>query len=250
MSGHSKWSTIKRKKGVNDAKRGQVFSRFARELQIAARLGGADPDTNYRLKMVIGRARGVNMPQANIDRAIKRGAGGGEGAEMLELTYEGYGPGGVALLIDVITDNRNRSVAAIRNSLDNSGGHMADSGGVSWMFDPRGEIVIKGENLDEEEIFMSAVEAGAEDIDVAEDRIYVWTGATALDKVRQALANNGYEIEQAELGRTAKTPIDLELRDAMRVMKLIEILEDLDDVRKVDSNLNISEDLVESFATT
>lgn len=250
MSGHSKWSTIKRKKGVNDAKRGQVFSRFARELQIAARLGGADPDTNYRLKMVIGRARGVNMPQANIDRAIKRGAGGGEGAEMLELTYEGYGPGGVALLIDVITDNRNRSVAAIRNSLDNSGGHMADSGGVSWMFDPRGEIVIKGDNLDEEEIFMSAVEAGAEDIDVAEDRIYVWTGATALDKVRQALANNGYEIEQAELGRTAKTPIDLELRDAMRVMKLIEILEDLDDVRKVDSNLNISEDLVESFATT
>ena len=118
------------------------------------------------------------------------------------------------------------------------------------MFDPRGEIVIKGENMDEEEIFMSAVEAGAEDIDVAEDRIYVWTGAPALDKVRQALANNGYEIEQAELGRTAKTPIDLELRDAMRVMKLIEILEDLDDVRKVDSNLNISEDLVESFATT
>lgn len=250
MSGHSKWSTIKRKKGANDAKRGQVFSRFARELQIAARLGGADPDTNYRLKMVIGRARGVNMPQTNIDRAIKRGAGGGEGAEMLELTYEGYGPGGVALLIDVITDNRNRSVAAIRNSLDNGGGHMADSGGVAWMFDPRGEIVIQGDSLDDEAVFMSAVEAGAEDIDVAEDRIYVWTGATALDKVRQALANAGYEIEQAELGRTAKTPIDLELRDAMRVMKLIETLEDLDDVRKVDSNLNISEDLVESFATT
>tara|TARA_B100001123_G_scaffold449074_1_gene612832 strand:- start:5310 stop:6062 length:753 start_codon:yes stop_codon:yes gene_type:complete len=250
MSGHSKWSTIKRKKGANDAKRGQVFSRFARELQIAAKLGGADPDTNYRLKMVIGRARGVNMPQANIDRAIKRGAGGGDGAEMLELTYEGYGPGGVALLIDVITDNRNRSVAAIRNTLDSGGGHMADSGGVAWMFNPRGEIVIKGGNLDEEEVFMSAAEAGAEDIDVAEDRIYVWTGATALDKVRQALANDGYEIEQAELGRTAKTPIDLELRDAIRVMKLIETLEDLDDVRKVDSNLNISEDLVESFAVT
>lgn len=251
MSGHSKWSTIKRAKAATDAKRGQLFSKLSDEIAVSARMGGADLDVNYRLKMSIGRARAANMPAANIERAIQRGTGGGNEADLMEISYEGYGPGGVAIFIDVITDNRNRSVAQVRNVLDTSGGHLGDSGSVAWLFEPRGEISLPLGEHDFDEVFMMAVEAGAEDVEQEEDddTVFVWTRADRLDAVRQALVAAGLEVEKAELGRVAQAPLDLEERQAMEVMRLVEKLEDMDDVRKVDTNLNLREEIVEAYAT-
>ena len=249
MSGHSKWSTIKRQKAANDAKRGQAFSKLSKEITVSARMGGGDPNSNYQLRLVIQRARAANMPNTNVEKAIKRGTGEDQDApEMLELSYEGYGPGGVAFLINVLTDNRNRSVAQIRNVLDTSGGHMAEYGSVSWMFEGRGEIVVKVNGRDSDEIFMVAAEAGAENAEIEDSLVYVWTKPKELDEVRKALLDEGLEIDQAELGRTASSPIAVDDRHAMRILKLVESLEELEDVRKVDTNLDITEEIVMSFA--
>ena len=240
MSGHSKWSTIKRAKAATDAKRGQLFSKLGGEIAVAARLGGADLETNYRLKMSVQRARSANMPAANIDRAIQRGAGGTNETDLFELTYEGYGPGGVAIFIDVITDNR---------VLDTSGGHLADSGSVAWLFEPRGEISLPLGELEFDEIFMAAVDAGAEDMEEEDGAVFVWTRPDRLDAVRQELVGAGIEVEKAELGRLATSPDDLEEREAVQVLRLVEKLEDLDDVRRVDTNLNLREEIIEAYAT-
>ena len=248
MSGHSKWSTIKRAKAATDAKRGQMFSKLSGEIAVAARMGPADVETNYRLKMSVQRARAANMPAANIERAIQRGAGSTNETDLFELTYEGYGPGGVAIFIDVITDNRNRSVAQVRNVLDTSGGHLADSGSVAWLFEPRGEISLQLGDLDFDAIFMAAVDAGAEDVEEEDGNVFVWTRPDRLDAVRQELAGAGIEVEKAELGRAATSPLDLDERQAMQVLRLVEKLEDLDDVRKVDTNLNLREEIVEAYA--
>ena len=249
MSGHSKWSTIKRAKAATDAKRGQLFSKLSGEIAVSARLGGPDLESNYRLKMSIQKARGANMPAANIERAIQRGSGGSNDADLFELTYEGYGPGGVAIFIDVITDNRNRSVAQVRNVLDSSGGHLADSGSVAWLFEPRGELSLSLDDYEFDEIFMLAVDAGAEDVEEEEGTVFIWTQPDRLDAVRKELLKAGLQIEKAELGRIATSPLDLDERQAIQVLRLAEKLEDLDDVRKVDTNLNLREELVEAFAT-
>ncbi|MDP6508690.1 MAG: YebC/PmpR family DNA-binding transcriptional regulator [Chloroflexota bacterium] len=249
MSGHSKWSTIKRAKAATDAKRGQLFSKLSGEIAVAARMGGADTDANYRLKMSISRARAANMPVANIERAIQRGSGVGGEADLVELAYEGYGPGGVAIFIDVITDNKNRSVAQVRNVLDTSGGHLGETGSVAWLFEPRGEISLDLGERDFDDVFMMAVDAGAEDVEEDDGMVFVWTRADRLDAVRQELVAAGLEIEKAELGRVAQAPLDLEERQAVQVLRLVDKLEDLDDVRKVDTNLNLREEVVAAYAT-
>ncbi len=249
MSGHSKWSTIKRAKAATDAKRGQLFSKLSGEIAVAARMGGPDTDANYRLKMSISRARAANMPVANIERAIQRGSGVGGEADLVELAYEGYGPGGVAIFIDVITDNKNRSVAQVRNVLDTSGGHLGETGSVAWLFEPRGEISLDLGERDFDDVFMMAVDAGAEDVEEDDGMVFVWTRADRLDAVRQELVAAGLEIEKAELGRVAQAPLDLEERQAVQVLRLVDKLEDLDDVRKVDTNLNLREEVVAAYAT-
>ncbi|HJN39157.1 MAG TPA: YebC/PmpR family DNA-binding transcriptional regulator [Chloroflexota bacterium] len=249
MSGHSKWSTIKRAKAATDAKRGQLFSKLSGEIAVAARMGGADTDANYRLKMSISRARSANMPAANIERAIVRGTGGAGEADLMELAYEGYGPGGVAIFIDVITDNKNRSVAQVRNVLDTSGGHLGETGSVAWLFEPRGEISLDLGERNFDDVFMMAVDAGAEDVEEDDGMVFVWTRADRLDAVRQELVAAGLEVEKAELGRVAQAPLDLEERQAVQVLRLVDKLEDLDDVCKVDTNLNLREEVVAAYAT-
>ncbi len=248
MSGHSKWSTIKRKKGANDAKRGQLFSKLAREIMIAARTGGESIDSNNRLAMVVQRAKSINMPNANIERAIARGAGGGDAANMEEITYAGYAQGGVALLIEVITGNRNRSVAQIRNALESGGGRMADTASVAWLFENRGQILLDDQGLDFDQVFADAVEAGAEDVERTDGNILVLTQPADLASVRTELVTAGLDIREAEVIRVATNPIPVDDRAAGAVLRLIDALEDLEDVSKVESNLELSDELVANFA--
>ncbi len=248
MSGHSKWSTIKRKKGANDAKRGQIFSKLAREIMIAARSGGEVIENNNRLAMVVQRARAVNMPNANIERAIARGAGGGDAANMEEITYAGYAPGGIALLIDVITGNRNRSVAQIRNTLENAGGRMADTASVAWLFENQGQILIDGSGLDFDDVFEAAVDAGARDVEADQDQISVLTGPADLDSVRRSLMDAGLAVKESDMIRVAANPVAASDREAGALLKLIDALEELEDVRQVESNLELSDELVADFA--
>ena len=248
MSGHSKWSTIKRKKGANDAKRGQIFSKLAREIMIAARSGGEVIENNNRLAMVVQRARAVNMPNTNIERAIARGAGGGDAANMEEITYAGYATGGIALLIDVITDNRNRSVAQIRNTLESAGGRMADTASVAWLFENKGQIIVEGSDLGFDEVFEIAVDAGALDVEAADGQFSVLTGPTDLDSARRALLGAGLAVKESDMVRVATNPVTAPDREATALLKLIDALEELDDVRQVESNLELSDELVADFA--
>jgi YebC/PmpR family DNA-binding regulatory protein len=242
MSGHSKWATIKRKKGANDAQRGKIFTKFARELQLAAR-EGADPNFNFRLRLIIDKAKAENMPKDNIERAIKRGAGLGEdGVQLEEMTYEGYGPHGVAVLIQTVTDNRNRTVSDLRRTLTRAGGSLAESGSVAWLFDAKGYISLSTEGLDQDKVFEVALEAGAEDVVFGEEMAEIYTQPSDLQAVRQAFQAAGYKMENAELSMVPKTLVDLNPGDTLQVMNLIENLEDLDDIAKVYSNLNVSDE--------
>ncbi|MEJ5200019.1 MAG: YebC/PmpR family DNA-binding transcriptional regulator [Anaerolineae bacterium] len=248
MSGHSKWATIKRQKGANDAKRGQLFTKLAREIALAAR-EGPDPNFNFRLRLVVEKARASNMPKENIERAIKRGAGiGDEGAALEEVTYEGYGPHGVALLLQVVTDNRNRTVSEIRRALTRGGGNLGESGSVSWLFDAKGYITLPADGVDQDRVFELALEAGAEDVQFGEDQIEIYTAPADLQKVRQAFVDAHYKIENAELTMVPKTYVSLGPAETLQVMNLIETLEDLDDVSKVYSNLDITEEALAQVA--
>jgi YebC/PmpR family DNA-binding regulatory protein len=249
MSGHSKWSTIKRKKGAEDAKRGKIFTRLARDITIAAREGGGDPNFNPSLRLAVDKAKGSNMPKDNIDRAIKRGTGELDGGELEELTYEGYAPHGVAVLIQCLTDNRNRTLADVRRVFNKHGGNLAEPGAVGWMFDQRGYITVTSGSMDADEIFLLAVDAGAEDIEIGEDVIEVYTPSTALHTVSGALEEAGLHVEDVELGQFAKNEISLDVKDTLSIMTIIELLEELDDVDKVFSNLSISEDALQSLET-
>ncbi|MCO6449462.1 MAG: YebC/PmpR family DNA-binding transcriptional regulator [Caldilineales bacterium] len=245
MSGHSKWSTIKRKKSAVDAKRGQVFTKIARELQIAAREGGPDPDMNIRLRLVLDKARAANMPKDNIERAIARGSGLEKGDELEETTYEGYGPHGIAIMIETLTDNRNRTVSEVRHALTKSGGNMASAGAVAWQFDRKGQIIVTTNGMDQDEIFLLAVDAGAEDVVPNDDgTTEIITADVDLAAVRDSLIASGVKLESAELTLVAQNEIDLPLDAAASVMALLERLEDLDDVQQVYSNLAISDELV------
>lgn len=242
MSGHSKWSTIKRKKGANDAKRGAMFTRMAREIQIAAR-EGADPEFNLRLRLAVDKAKAVNMPKDNIERAIRRGAGLEKGEDLEEITYEGYGPGGVALFIEVLTDNRNRTVSEVRHTLAKGNGSMGESGSVAWQFEPKGYIAVPLDGNDQDDVFEAALEAGAEDVDFDDDVAEVYTDPGDLKVVEEAFRLRGLPIESAEMTMKPKTLISLDGKTTQSAMSLIENLEDLDDVINVYSNLDIPEEL-------
>ncbi|HEO72412.1 MAG TPA: YebC/PmpR family DNA-binding transcriptional regulator [Candidatus Hydrogenedentes bacterium] len=242
MSGHSKWSTIKRKKGAADAKRGKIFSRLAKEIAIAAKLGGGDPESNPRLRTVLLAARSNNMPKDNVDRAVKKGTGELPGVSYEELRYECYGPHGVALILDLLTDNKNRTVAEIRHLLTKHGGTMAETGAVMWNFEQQGYVVVPKDACSEEEIFERAVEAGAEDVDTEGDVYEITTAPTELHAVAQALAAMEITIDSAELTMSPKSTVKLEGKQAQDVLRLMEALEDHDDMQNVFANFDISEE--------
>jgi YebC/PmpR family DNA-binding regulatory protein len=249
MSGHSKWSTIKRQKGANDARRGALFTRVAREIQVAARIGGGDPDANYRLRLAMDKARSMNMPADNIKRAIERGAGGGEAEQLEEIVYEGYGPGGVAILVEAATDNRNRTAAEIRSTFSKAGGQLAGGGSVAWQFEPRGYIAILKADVDEDEVVLAAIDAGAADVDTdPDDRIEIYTEPADLERVRKTLEAAGYGVETAESAMIARQTVPVDGSRARSNLHLIETLEDLDDVQRVTANFDIPEDVFAEVA--
>lgn len=241
MSGHSKWSTIKRKKGAEDAKRGKIFTRLAREITVAARHSG-DPNANPTLRMAIERARAANMPKDNIERAIKKGTGELEGGNEEEILYEAFAPHGVAILIKCVTDNRNRTLADVRRILNRHGGNLAEAGAVSWMFSTKGYLTIERTNQDPDEVFMLAVEAGADDVQISEDWFEIYTAPDALHAVSVALTESGLTVAEAELSEVPKNEIELSSKDTLQVMSVIEGLEELDDIQQVYSGLAISEE--------
>ena len=250
MSGHSKWSTIKRQKGVTDAKRGALFTKVAREIAVAARLGGGDPDANYRLRLAVEKARQVNMPQDNIKRTIEKATGGGEAEQFEEIVYEGYGPGGVAVLVEAQTDNRNRTAAEVRSMFSKTGGQLAGSGAVAWQFEPRGLItVMRNGATDADEVALAAIDAGADDVDTTGDEsIEVYTTPGDLLAVRQALEAAGVPVESAESAMIAKQTVELDAHKARQALRLVELLEDLDDVSRVTANFDIPEELFAEVA--
>ncbi|WP_052888531.1 YebC/PmpR family DNA-binding transcriptional regulator [Thermogemmatispora carboxidivorans] len=251
MSGHSKWAQIRRAKSVNDARRGQLFTRLGREIAVAVREGGSgDPAANARLRMAIQRARDANMPMENIERTIKRALGGAEGSNLEEVTYEGYGPGGTAILIEAMTENRNRTVAEIRNAFSRNGGSLGETGSVSWIFESRGVIEVAIDGHDPDEVSLEAIDLGAEDAEPsAEDQVLtIYTTPANLEKVRQALQEKDYKILKAESTMVPKTRVELrDARTAHQLMRLVEKLEDLDDVQYVYSNADIPDELVASY---
>ena len=249
MSGHSKWSTIKRQKGANDAKRGALFTKVAREISVAARQGGGDPDANYRLRLAIDKARSVNMPADNIKRTIDKATGGGEGEQYEEIVYEGYGPAGVAVLVEAQTDNRNRTAAEVRSIFTKTGGQLAGSGAVAWQFEPRGLITIPRDGIDQDEVALAAIDAGAEDVDTDDDEaIEIYTEPGQLETVRKALEGNGVAVESAEATMVAKQMVELDPAKARQALRLVELLEDLEDVQRVTANFDIPEELFAEVA--
>jgi len=249
MSGHSKWSTIKRQKGVTDAKRGALFTKVAREISVAARQGGGDPDANYRLRLAVEKARSVNMPSDNIKRTIDKATGGGEADQFEEIVYEGYGPGGVAVLVEAATDNRNRTAAEVRSIFTKTGGQLAGSGAVAWQFEPRGLIAVnRAGSIDPDEVGLAAIDAGAEDVETDEETIEIYTSPGSLESVRKALEGAGVPVESAENTMVAKQTVELDSNKARQALRLVELLEDLDDVQRVTANFDIPEDVYAEVA--
>ena len=250
MSGHSKWSTIKRKKGKADQERGKIFSRLIKEITIAARQGGGNVDANARLRTAVDTAKANNMPAANIERAIQRGTGEMEGVHYEEITYEGYGPGGVAILVDVATDNRNRTGGEIRNLFAKHGGNMAAEGAVGWMFEPRGVIVVEKGQHSDDEILEAALDAGADDVDFsAGDSAEITTSVASFEVVRKALAAKGYALTSAELSKIPTNTIELDEKTAAQALRLFDVLENHDDAQKVYANFSIADDVLSRLAT-
>jgi len=246
MSGHSKWHSIKHKKGATDAKRGKVFTRIIKELSVAARLGGGSPDSNPRLRTVIAEAKAVNMPADNIKRAIRRGTGDEPGVSYEEVLYEGYGPGGVALMIDVLTDNRNRAVGEVRHVLSKHGGNLGESNSVSWMFSKRGYIVVEKRSVDEEVLMSTVLNAGAEDLHDDDSHWEVITQPETFTAVLEAVQALGVSPTAAEVSMLPQSYVKLEGKTAYQMLRLMEVLEDHEDVRHVWSNFDIDEREIEA----
>jgi YebC/PmpR family DNA-binding regulatory protein len=247
MSGHSKWSTIKRQKGVADARRGQLFTKLAREIIVAVREGGDNPEANFRLRLAVQKARDNNMPLDNIDRAIKRGSGKAEGATLVEMVLEGYGPSGVAILVQALSDNRNRTLQEVRNIFTRNGGNLGEAGCVAWLFDSRGLITVETNSRDAEELALEAIDAGAEDVKVENNYIEVYTRPEELEKVRQALEQNNIAIASAELSMVPKSLIEMEEKAALQTLKMLDKLEELDEVQNVSSNADFSDEILEKY---
>ncbi len=244
MSGHSKWANIKHKKGKADAQKGKLFTKLGRELIVAAKAGGGEPANNFRLKIAIENAKAANMPNDNIQRAIQKGTGGGEGTNFEELLYEGYGPGGVAIMANIMTDNRNRTAGEVRHIFSKNGGNLGESGCVNWMFEEKGQLSIPKGNLLEDDLMLIALEAGAEDLEEAAAGFLVYTAPDDMESVRQALLDNGVLIEEAAINLIPQNNIEInELEQAKKIIRLMETLEEHDDVQGVYANFDIAESI-------
>jgi len=249
VSGHSKWSTIKRKKGANDAKRGKIFTKLIKEITVAAKMGGGDPDGNPRLRSAITAAKSENMPKDNIARAIKKGTGDLGGAVYEEILYEGYGPGGVAVLVETMTDNKNRTVADIRHYFAKSNGNLGESGCVGWMFDKRGVLVVEAEGVDEEELMDLAIEAGADDVVEDEATFQILTAPEDFSEVVDSLEKSGVVIVEASISMVPKNTVEVaEEKPAKALIRLLDNLEDHDDVQKVHANFDIPDEIMEKLS--
>ncbi len=242
MSGHNKWSTIKHKKGAADAKRGKMFSKLIKEITIAARMGGGDIEGNPRLRTAVLAARAANMPKENIERAIKRGTGEIEGASYEEVTYEGYGPGGVAVMVEALTDNKNRTVAEVRHLFDKHGGNLGESGCVAWLFDKKGVVTVDSSGVSEDEVMEIAIDAGALDVKTEGDTYEIVTEPQDFEAVRKAVEDKAWKIELADLTMIPQNTIKLEGKKAEQMLKLMDSLDDHDDLQRVYANFDISEE--------
>lgn len=240
MSGHSKWAQIKRQKGVADTRRGQLFTKLAREIIVAARQGGGNPDSNFKLRLIIQKARDSNMPLDNIERAIKRGTGESGSGNLIELKLEGYGPKGVAIIVLALTDNKNRTISEVRNTFSKHGGNLGESGGVSWIFETKGIITVDKKGVDAEEIGLSAIDDGADDVKIEKDYIEIYTTSQNIEKVRKAVEAKS-KIISAEVSLIPSQTVLLDEKDALQTLKLLDYLEELDDVQQVYSNMDFSE---------
>jgi YebC/PmpR family DNA-binding regulatory protein len=249
MSGHSKWSTIKHGKAIVDARRAVVFTKLSKEIIIAARQGGGDPDMNFRLRLAVQRAKDSNMPSANIERAIKRGDGtDGSAVQMEELTYEGYGPGGTAILLQVLTDNKNRTVSEVRSTFTKIGGSMAEAGAVSWQFEQKGVVVVSADEDQADDLTMVAIDAGADDIETVDTTLHAYSAPSDMEEIRRTLAESGAEIESSELAMVPKNTIELDEKTAMQTLRLLDQLEELDDIQKVFSNADFPDEALAEYA--
>lgn len=248
MAGHSKWAQIKRQRGANDAKRGALFTKLSREIIVAAKQGGGDPAANFKLRLAIQRAKAANMPNDNIERAIAKATGAGNEDNLEEITYEGYGPGGTAIIVSALTDNRNRTVSEVRHAFTRAGGNLGETNSVAWQFEPRGVITITVNGQDPDEIALQAIDAGAADVQVDQDTIEVHTAPSDLESVRKALESAGVEIENSDFSMVPKTLVELDEKTAHSALKLIDALEDLEDVQRVYSNADFSDEVLASYA--
>lgn len=247
MAGHSKWANIKHRKAAVDAKRGKIFTKIIRELTVAAREGGGDPESNPRLRTAIAAAKGANMPNDTIDRAVKRGTGDIEGVVYSEVFYEGYGPGGSAVYVKTFTDNRNRTVSEVRRIFSRHGGALGENGCVAWMFDLKGRIAFGGDSVDEEKLFDAVIDAGADDVRAEDSELVVITPTDSFESVKKAVSDAGLEYESAEVTMIPQSSVRVEGRDAEHMIRLMEDLEDSDDVQNVYANFDIDEQLLEAI---
>jgi YebC/PmpR family DNA-binding regulatory protein len=248
MSGHSKWANIKHKKAKTDALKGKIFTKMAREIIVAARAGGGDPNNNFRLKIAIDNAKAANLPNDNIQRAIQKGVGGGEGANYEELRYEGYGPGGVAIMADIMTDNRNRTASEARHIFSKNGGNLGETGSVGWMFTEKGQLTVSKEDLrmSGDDLLLLALDAGAEDIEEQDESFEIYTDPSAMQEVRQKLLDGGIVIENAEVNLIPVNRVEIsDIEQAKKIIKLIDSLEGHDDVQKVYTNFDLADSLAD-----
>ncbi|MBO8131564.1 MAG: YebC/PmpR family DNA-binding transcriptional regulator [Candidatus Marinimicrobia bacterium] len=250
MAGHSKWAQIKRKKAVNDARRGKIFTKLIREIQVAAKLGGPDEDSNPRLRQAIQQAKAHNMPMSNIEKAIAKGCGEIEGVNYEEVVYEAYGPAGVAIYIEVLTDNKNRTVSEIRHILSKYGGNLATSGSVSWMFEKKGTITVKKNAFSEDDILIIATESGAEDINITEDAYEITTDPSNLESVKKAFEEKNVPILESAISMIPKNTVNVDENNAQKILSLVETLEDHDDVQKVYANFDIDEEILKKVTSS
>ena len=247
MSGHSKWHSIKHQKAVTDARRGQLFTKLTREIIVSVRKGGPNPDTNISLRLAVQKARDASMPSDNIERAIKRASGAAEGANLVEMVLEGYGPGGGAILVEALSDNRNRTIQAIRHLFSRGGGNLGEAGCVAWQFSPRGVVTIESEDMDTEELALKAIDVGAEDVTVEIGVVEVYTRPEELEKVRASLEQEDIPVASAEISMVPKATLELDEKAAGQTLKLMESLEELDDVRHVSSNVDFTDEVLAKY---